>query len=403
MTTLGLIRAFIRRNPLGWAFHVLTLALGVALTAAILLLGQALDTRFQRDIAGIDLVVGAKGSPLQLITSAIFQADVPTGNIPLEAAEKLARHPTVAAAAMILLGDNVKGLRIVGARADYPKFYNASLAQGAWYAAPMEVVLGADAAAKLNLDIGATFVGQHGLTSGGETHSEFPYRVTGILAPTGTVIDRLVLTAPESVWRIHDHEAEELAAEQGVAAEARPREVTALLIRYRSAMGAVTMPKLVNALPDMQAAVPAVEAARLRTILGAGADLMTWLAAALLLVSAAGFILSLFAAIQQRRRELALLRTIGASPSRLFGVVMLEGGALGALGGCFGLVLGRFLAGLGAGAAAGQGGPTLALAAPGLFDALVVGAAILLSLVAAAGPAISAYRTDPAQTLKASS
>jgi len=403
MTTLRLVFAFIRRSPLGWAFHVLTLALGVGLTAAIILFGNALDDRFKNDIAGIDLVVGAKGSPVQLITSAIFQADIPTGNIPLETAERLAKNRMVAASAMVLLGDNVKGLRIVGATEGYPAFYGASLARGAWYAAPMEVVLGSAAAETLNLDVGATFVGQHGLTGGGEMHGEFPYRVTGVLNETGTVIDRLVLTVPESVWRIHEHEAKEEAEEKGeaAAAEPRPREVTALLIKYRSAMGAVTLPKLAAEMPDIQAAAPPVEAARLRSLLGTGAALMTWLAIALLAVSGIGFVISLFAAIQQRRRELALLRTIGTTPARLLGIVLLEASLLGLLGGIIGLALGRLLAGAIASAAGAHGGPVLAIAAFGPFDLAVIGAALALSLIAAAGPALSAYRTDPAQILKA--
>ncbi len=403
MSTLKLVLAFIRRSPLSWAFHVLTLALGVGLTSAIILLGHALDDRFARDIAGIDLVVGAKGSPLQLITSTIFQADIPTGNIPLDVAERIAGNRLVAASAMVLLGDNVKGFRIVGSTKAYPDLYGAQLESGAWYAAPMEVVLGAAAARALGLGIGDSFVGQHGLGEGGEMHSEFPYRVTGILAETGTVMDRLVLTAPESVWRIHDHEAQELAEEQGHAAAERPREVTALLIRYRSAMGAVTLPKLVSAMPDVQAAAPPVEAARLRALLGTGADLMTWLAIALLAVSATGFVISLFSAIRQRRHELALLRTIGTTPARLFGIVLLEASLLGLLGGLIGLALGRFLAMTGAAAAGAHGGPVFALAPPGAFDLAVIGAAMGLSLFAAAGPAISAYRTDPAQILKAAS
>lgn len=402
MTTVRLVLAFVRRNPLSWAFHVLTLALGIGLTTAIILLGNALDDRFKRDIAGIDLVVGAKGSPLQLITSAIFQADIPTGNIPLDVAERIAKNRMVAASAMILLGDNVKGLRIVGTTDGYPELYGASLARGAWYAGPMEVVLGSAAADILNIDVGGTFVGQHGLTGGGEMHSEFPYRVTGVLNETGTVIDRLVLTVPESVWRIHEHEAKEEAAEKGeAAATEHPREVTALLIKYRSAMGAVTLPKLVSAMPDIQAAAPPVEAARLRSLLGTGADLMTWLAIALLAVSAIGFVISLFAAVQHRRRELALLRTIGTTPGRLLGIVFLEASMLGLLGGVAGLALGRLLASAGAAAAGEHGGPVFAIAPFGPVDLAVIAAALLLSLIAATGPALSAYRTDPAQILKA--
>src|SRR5262249_40438933 len=144
------------------------------------LLSQALDNRFSRDLAGVDLVVGAKGSPLQLIMSAMFEIDIPTGNIPLDAAERLEHNPLIRTAAPVSLGDNVQGLRIVGTTPAYASLYRASLAQGRFWTEPLEVVLGAEAARALHKSIGDTFVGQHGLAVGGEMHSQFPYRVVGI-------------------------------------------------------------------------------------------------------------------------------------------------------------------------------------------------------------------------------
>src|SRR5262249_56706896 len=114
MNLAKLVFAFIARKPLTWAFHVITLALGVGVVVAVVLLSQALDNRFNRDIAGVDLVVGAKGSPLQLIMSALFEIDIPTGNIPLSTAETLEHNPLVRQAAPVSLGDSVGGLRIVG-------------------------------------------------------------------------------------------------------------------------------------------------------------------------------------------------------------------------------------------------------------------------------------------------
>ena len=400
MNTAKLVFAFVRRNPLVWAFNMLTLALGVGVVVAVMLLGQALDRRFAADLGGVDLVVGAKGSPLQLIMSSLFQVDVPTGNIPLAAAEKLAAHPLVAASAMLSLGDNVKGLRIVGTTPAYLDLYGAKLARGALWSAPFEVVLGATAARTLGLDIGGTFAGQHGLTGGGEIHDAFPYRVVGVLEPSGTVADRLVLTGPESVWEIHEHEEQEVAAERGETAAAHPREVTALLIRYKSASGAILLPRLVDAMPDMQAAIPAVEASRLRSLLGAGADVVRWLGLALLGLSALGFVVTLFAAVQQRRRELALLRVLGARPVLLFGAVLLEALLLGLAGGVAGVGIGHAMALVGGGAAASGGGPDLVIAPPGLLDLAALGAAACLALAASFAPAFAAYRLDPAQTLK---
>ncbi len=401
MNLLKLTFAFVRRKPLTWAFHVLTLSLGVGVVVAVVLLSQALDQRFQRDLAGVDLVVGAKGSPLQLIMSALFEIDIPNGNIPLSVADRLAHHPLVASAVPVSLGDNVHTLRIVGTTPAYAQLYGAGLARGRWWNAPLQVVLGADAARLLNMDIGATFVGQHGLSSGGEMHTEFPYRVVGVLRPTGAVIDRLVLTDTQSVWRIHEHEAAELAAELGGAPQQREHEVTALLIRYKSAMGAIMLPRLAREIPDVQAAVPALEAARLNVLLGTSASVLRWFGVALLGLSALGFFVALFAAVQQRQRELVLLRVLGAGRGLLSSVVLLEALLLGLLGGVLGIAGGRLLAEIAAHAAGERGGPSLMLGGIGPVEALAVAGAAVLSFAAALAPSLLAYRIEPAESLKA--
>jgi putative ABC transport system permease protein len=137
MNQVKLIGAFIRRRPLTWGFHALTLALGVAVLTAVLALNAGLSGRFQRDLGGIDLVVGAKGSPLQLIMSAVFQLDQPTGNIPLPVLQMLTGNMMVQRAVPVSLGDNVGGFRIVGTTPQYGEIYDARLAAGRWWTAPM--------------------------------------------------------------------------------------------------------------------------------------------------------------------------------------------------------------------------------------------------------------------------
>lgn len=400
MNLAKLVFAFVRRKPLTWAFNVLTLTLGVGVVVAVILLSQALDNRFNRDIAGVDLVVGAKGSPLQLIMSALFEIDIPTGNIPLSTAQTLEHNPLVRQAVPVSLGDSVHGLRIVGTTPAYATLYNASLARGRWWDQPLQVVLGADAARILHLDLGGTFAGQHGLAAGGEMHAQFPYRVVGVLAPTGSIIDRLVLTDTQSVWAIHEHEAVAEAAEQGAAPVAHERQIMALLIRYKGALGAVMLPQMARALPDVQAAVPALEAARLNQLLGAGASVLRWFGIALLALSALGFFIALFAAVQQRQRELALLRVLGAGGATLLAVTMLEALLLGALGGVLGIAVGRAMAVIATQAASAHGGPSLPLPVFGPVEAIALAAAIALSIVAALAPSILAARIDPAETLK---
>lgn len=410
MNVFKLTGAFIARKPLTWAFHALTLALGIAVLTAVLALNAGLSGRFDRDLADIDLVVGAKGSPLQLILSSVFELDQPTGNIPLAVAQSLAQNHMVRRAVPVSLGDNVSGFRIVGTTAQYGGIYHARLAQGRWWSQPMEAVIGAEAERKLGLKVGQVFIGDHGLAPGGEAHKDTPYRVVGVLEPTGAVIDRLVLTDTASVWKVHEHENQEHA--QALAA-GRPidphdvdkspggREVTALLISYRSAMGALMLPRYVGSMPNLQAASPAVETAHLDTLLGTGADVLRAFGLGLLGLSAVGFFVALYAAVSQRRRELALLRALGARPRLLFGLVALEGVALGLTGGLAGLALGRGAAAFAAQAAARGGGPLLPIPPAGRVELAILAAALALSLVAAVIPGLVAYATRPATTLRA--
>jgi len=187
----------------------LLLTLGVATITLLLLLTTALDERLRRDAAGIDLVVGAKGSPLQLVLSGIYHVDVPPGNIPLAEVDTLRADPLIAEVVPIAMGDSFRGAHIVGTEPTFLGLYHARLAGGALWKAPMEAVLGADIARQSGLAIGARFAGSHGLAEGGEVHADNPYRVVGVLQSAGTVIDRLVLTGVESVWKVHEHEAQE--------------------------------------------------------------------------------------------------------------------------------------------------------------------------------------------------
>jgi len=410
MMALRLIWASIYRKPLGWAFHVLSLALGVAVVIALIAIDNGLDTRFQRDLGGVDLVISGKGSPLQIILSSIFQIDQPTGNIPISVLDRLKRNMMVKDAVPISLGDNIGGYRIVGTSPDYAKLYDAKLAAGRWWDKPLEAVLGAEVAREEHLKVGDMFVGEHGLARGGEKHTATPYHVVGVLAPTGAVADRLALTDISSVWKVHEHENAEhdaaVAAETSVGNEppdtypAVGQEVTAVLVRYRSAMGALMLPRLFKNVPNTQTAVPAMEMARLNTLLGTGTDVLRAFGIGLLALSALGFFVALVSAVQERRRELALLRSLGGSPWLLLRLILLEAVLLGLTGGILGLALGRIAAAVAARAVAHGGGPLIALPPIGRIDALIVGAAVLIALLAALLPAFSAYRLRPAQVLR---
>jgi putative ABC transport system permease protein len=210
------------------------------------------------------------------------------------------------------------------------------------------------------------------------------------------------------VWQVHEHEYAEHGPEPGEAAGAidvatgKPkREVTALLVSYKSVLGAVVIPRLAKRAPDLQPAIPAIEVARLTRLMGTGGDVLQGFGFGLLVLAAFGFVVTLFSAVSQRAPELALLRTLGARPALLFRLVTIEAALLGLLAGIVGLGIGWAAAQIAADASASTGGPVLVLPALGPRDAAIVGAALVISLVAALGPAIGAYRVDPARILKA--
>jgi putative ABC transport system permease protein len=199
MTALRLALAYARRRPLSTLLVVALLAIGVATVTLTLLLSRELADRLTRDATGIDLVVGAKGSPLQIVLAGVYHVDVPPGNIPLAAIGELRANPLVREVIPLALGDSFRGFRIVGTEPALVAHYGATLRDGRLWQAPLEAVVGSAVAAATGVGVGAAFAGSHGLAEGGGEHGDARYRVTGVLAPTGTVLDRLVLTALDSV------------------------------------------------------------------------------------------------------------------------------------------------------------------------------------------------------------
>jgi putative ABC transport system permease protein len=342
MSTGSLAWRYLWARPLATVLNLLLLSLGLAAITLLLLVRVQIDRAFERDLAGIDAVVGAKGSPLQLILSGVFHLDVPTGNIPLAEAQALAQDARVAQLIPLSLGDSYRAFRIVGTTRDYPAHYGAELAHGAWWQASMEAVLGAQVARATGLAPGGQFAGAHGLGAGGEEHGDEPYRVSGVLAPCGCVLDRLVLTSSESVWRVHEGEPEDEAERQALAAE---REITLALVRYRSPLAAVTFPRYVNSATSMQAAAPALEITRLLRMVGVGTDVLRGFAVVLLLTAGLSVFIALWSAVRERRADLALLRMLGAPPRRVAGLLLAEALWLAALATVLGLAAGHGLTG----------------------------------------------------------
>ncbi len=398
MNLASLSASYLRARPLNTALSVLLLALGVGTIVLLVLVVSQLERRMEGDARGIDLVVGAKGSPMQLILAGIYHVDAPTGNIPLAAAERLGKNRLVKKAIPLALGDGWKGYRIVGARHEYVEHYGARLAAGRLWEKPMEAVLGAEVAVRTQVGVGQRFAGAHGVGGGGDEHSDMVYSVVGVLGRTGTVLDRLVLTSIESVWQVHAQEHEPEDAKDRKALEA-DREVTVLLLQYASPLAAAMLPRQINAQSELQAASPAYETARLFRIVGVGVEALRAFAVVLILAAGLSVFIALYTTLEERRYELAVMRALGASPARLFGLLVAEGLGLTLLGAALGVILGHAsTAGLGAWLEATQNYGVSGMEVR-IEELWVVGAALAVGLAAALLPAWRAYRIDVARTL----
>lgn len=348
MKMVALSFRYLWSRPLAAALNLLLLSLGLASVTLVLLTSEQIDRAFERDLAGIDLVVGAKGSPLQLILAGVFHLDVPPGNIALAEVQALQKDPRVARLIPLSLGDSFRGFRIVGTSPGYLSHYGVALAQGTAWRQSMQAVLGAGVARATGMQAGDAFVGSHGLGGGGQAHGDTPYQVSGVLQPCQCVLDRLVLTATESVWQVHEKASagDDLDEEDRKVLEAG-RDVMLALIQYSSPLAAVSLPRYVNTSTGMQAAAPAVEVTRLLRMVGAGAEVLHGFGAVLLLLSAGlSVFIALWNALRERRADLAMLRMLGASPLRVAGLLLCEALWLALLASVLGLLGGHLLTGL---------------------------------------------------------
>ena len=418
-------------RPLSTGLNIFLLALGLAIITVLLLIQDQFEKKMNQDAAGIDLVVGAKGSPLQLILSSVYHVDFPTGNIKMDDAQKLIRNRLVKKVIPLALGDNYQGFRIVGTNHDYLELYQVELAEGKSWEVPFEVVIGAEIAQKLKLNLGDEFISSHGISEGSHDHDTHNFVVSGILKPKRNVVDRLILTSIESVWFSHDEETTESAADsvssESVAEDAQEqetsdghddhakfhapvaktgfpvsdqdREVTTLLLQYRNPIAAVQLPRMINSGTSMQAASPSFEMSRLFELLGVGISLLQGLALVLIGIAGLGIFIALYNSLKERKYDLAILRAIGASRGQLLVLIFLEGVMLTFLGAVLGIALGHIFLWL----LVTTGDQNIVSAIqPWIFlkeELWIIGYALGVGVIASIIPAWSAYQTSIAKQL----
>ena len=344
-------------RPLSSVLSVILLSLGVSMISLLILINTVLKEQMDNNLKGIDMVVGAKGSPLQLILSSVYHVDSPTGNIPLNEAKAIEKNKMVGNSVPLLYGDNFKGYRIVGTNSNFFELYNLKIKAGDYFDDYFEAVIGSKVAEKLNLNLGDEFVSSHGLRETGETHDDTSFSVTGILEFSNSVVDNLILTSPNSIWEIHadhnhseqidhddEHDHDEHDHDEHDHDEHdhdNEREITAMLIKFKSPMNIIQFPRYINEQTNLQSAVPSYEISRLFKLFGFGIETISLLAYLIIIVSGISIFITLFNSMKERKYDLALIRTLGGTRIQLTMMLILESLFLTIVGFLMGIFLSR--------------------------------------------------------------
>ncbi len=343
-------------KPVGTILSIVLLTLAVGIISILIHVNSSIENQMNNNLKGIDMVVGAKGSPLQLILSSVYHVDSPTGNISLADAKSIINNRMVKNSTKLSFGDNHKGFKIVGTEKSFLELYNCNIENGRVWEKSLEAVVGKKAAEILELNVGDEFTSTHGLGDYGESHEDSEFKVVGILEYSGSVADQLILTSIESVWDIHkehnhdhdeehdhDHDEEhnhdhDKEHDHGDDDE---KEITSILIKFDSPMNIISFPRYINEETNMQAAVPSYEISRLFKIFGIGLETLTYLAYLIMFVSGLSLFLNLLNSLRERKYEMALIRTIGGTKIQTSLMLFYESVILCIIGFFGGIILSR--------------------------------------------------------------
>ncbi len=407
-----LVRRSLRQHYLSTVVTVLSAALASGLVMTVFSLQRQSYEAFTGGAGGFDAVLGARGSALQLVLNSVFHLDTSPGNIPWSMYRAIERDPRVALAIPYAVGDNFRGFRIVGTvdklftEVEPRPGHHYAFAAGAPFAptAP-EAVIGATVAERTGLRVGSTFHPYHGLTYDAASEHSDTYRVVGVLKPTSTPVDRVVWIPIEGLYRLSGHvlrgTGETYSPEAGQAIPDAAKEVSAVMLKLRSNQAGMMLSQTIN--HQGKAATLAWPIGRvmadLFNKLGWMARVLTFIAYLVMVVAAAGILASVYNTINERRREFAILRAIGARQQTVFAAVVLEAATIAGLGGLAGYLVCAVV--LAAAAAVVRAQTGVMLQFHSLHPALIWTPLAMVALGALAGliPARSAYRTDVAANL----
>jgi putative ABC transport system permease protein len=355
MVLFSLAYRSLKNRRLTSMLTLLSLALSVSLWVGIEHLRNGARESFSNTISQTDLIVGSRGAPLQLLLYTVFHIGTPTANVTYESYENIRNHRAVLWTIPISLGDSHRGFRVVGTNEDFYRHYRfrqdrqLEFAKGRPPSDVFEVALGSEVAGRLGYGLGQRIVVTHGIsnTTGIMDHDDRPFSVVGILHPTRTPIDRSLYVTLEGIEAMHmdwKDGAPPLKGQETPAAQIKKEnihigQITAFFLRAKSRVQTLGLQREITTFPEepLMAVIPGVALSELWAGIGYGEQVLKVVALFVVIVGLLGMLMALYTSLNERRREIAILRAVGVGPFRVIGMLVLESGLLTFVGAALGV------------------------------------------------------------------
>lgn len=394
---------------------VISIALSVALLVGVERLRTEARESFANTLSGTDLIVGARSGPVQLLLYAVFRIGDATNNISWKSYQDIAALPKVAWTVPISLGDSHRGFRVLGTTPAYFEHYRYArdraldIAEGRPFSDLYDAVLGAEVADKLGYGIGDSIIVAHGASDVAfARHDDKPFQVVGVLARTGTPVDRTVHVSLEAIEAIHvDWQSGapipgvSISAEQARAMDLTPKAITAALVGLKSKIATFQVQRFVNDYPEepLSAILPGVALSQLWNLIGIAENALLIVSAFVVVVGLFGMLTALLTSLNERRREMAILRSVGARPGHVFALIMGEAGFLTLLGVLLGLALLYLLLFVGQPIIESRFGIFIGIGGLSPYESILLGAVVGAGFLVGSIPSYRAYRLSLADGL----
>ena len=338
----NLAKKSLLNRRLSTSLTVFSMVLSLILLMTVERIKRAAQDGFTQSISGVDLIVGARSGPLQIILYSVFNIGQATQNVSIESYNEIKSRPDVEWTVPYSLGDGHRGFRVVATNQDFFKYYQfrskekIELADGAVFKDYFDVVIGADVAKQLQYKVGSPVIVAHGVTSGIalQEHADKPFHVVGIMKPTGTPLDRALYISLEAMEAIHldwqtgsaPSQDKEIKSENISAEMVKPKTITSFFLRTKNRVEILRLQRWINDYKDepLLAVIPGAVLAEMWSSLAMVEKILKAISFMVMLVGLISMLIALMTSLNERRREMAILRVLGASLKTILGLIVFE-------------------------------------------------------------------------------